>query len=77
MKEVLEDMGKDGCRNEVPIWHKLNLSIEETAAYSGIGIGKLYEITSQENCPFVLWIGSRRMIKREAFEKYVFKSYSI
>ena len=26
---------------EVPIWEKSNLSLEEAAAYSGIGINKL------------------------------------
>ena len=29
---------------EVPIWEKSNLTLEEAAAYYGIGIGKLREI---------------------------------
>ena len=49
---------------EVPLWHKSNLSIDEAVAYSGIGKAKLYEMTNREDCPFVLWIGNRRMIKR-------------
>ena len=28
---------------EIPIWEKSNLSLEEAAAYSGIGINKLRE----------------------------------
>lgn len=36
---------------EVPIWEKSNLSLEEAAAYSGIGIDKLRELTS-EKMPF-------------------------
>ena len=28
---------------EVPIWEKTNLTLEEAAAYSGIGINKLRE----------------------------------
>ncbi len=55
----------------VPIWHKLNLSIDEAAAYSGIGRDKLYEMTNKEDCPFVLWIGNRRLIKREVFDEYI------
>jgi len=47
---------------DIPVWHKLNLTIEEAAAYSNIGIHRLYELTEQEDCPFVLWIGSRRVI---------------
>ena len=43
---------------DIPIWHKLNLTIDEAAAYSNIGIHKLYDLTEAEDCPFVLWIGS-------------------
>lgn len=62
---------------QVPIWHKTNLSIEEAAAYSGISRDKLYEMTNREDCPFVLWIGNRRLIKREVFDEYIKKAYSI
>lgn len=55
----------------IPIWEKLNLTIEEASIYSGIGTGKLYEISNKEDCPFVLWIGSRRLIKRKKFEEYL------
>lgn len=30
---------------EVPIWEKINLTIEEAAALSNIGLGKLRELT--------------------------------
>ena len=56
-------------RYDIPLWCKPNLSIEEAAAYSGIGMGKLYEMTESQDCPFVLWIGSRRMIKRKVSDK--------
>ena len=62
---------------DIPIWGKANLTIEEAAAYSGIGMAKLYEMTESEDCPFVLWIGSRRMIKRKAFDEYIERQYSI
>ena len=62
---------------DIPIWRKANLSIEEAAAYSGIGMAKLYEMTESEDCPFVLWIGSRRMIKRKACVEYIERQYSI
>lgn len=67
----------DSEKYYVPIWHKLNLTIEEAIAYTGIGRAKLYEMTSKEDCPFVLWVGNRRLIKREAFDKYIAKLYSI
>ena len=62
---------------EVPIWEKSNLTIEEAAAYSGIGINKLRELTNDESCRFVLWVGSRRLIKRRLFDSYIEQSYSI
>ena len=58
-------------KTEVPIKDKLNLTIEEAAAYSNIGINKIAEISRQPNCPFALYIGKRRLIKRKAFEKYI------
>ena len=61
----------------VPLWHKPNLSIEEASAYSNIGTGKLYEMTEKQDCPFVLWIGSRRVIKRKAFVEYIANQFSI
>lgn len=62
---------------EVPIWEKSNLTLEEAAAYSGIGINKLRTLTDREDCEFVLWIGSKRLIKRKKFDEYIEKSYSI
>lgn len=62
---------------EVPIWEKSNLTVEETAAYSGIGIHKIKEMSNGDNCPFVLWIGNKRMIKRRLFDAYVEKQFSI
>ena len=62
---------------DVPIWNKANLTIEEAAAYFGIGMNKLRELTEDENCKFVLRIGSKRLIKRQMFEKYLEQAYSL
>lgn len=62
---------------EVPVWEKANLNLEEAAAYSNIGIGKLREITNDENCSFVLWVGNKRLIKRKRFEAYLEQCYSL
>lgn len=72
-------MGGDLMANieKVPVWEKVNLSLEEAASYFGIGINKLREMTNEDNCPFVLWNGSKRMIKRKAFEKFLETAYSI
>lgn len=62
---------------EVPIWEKSNLTLEEAAAYSGIGVNKLRRISDNDKCPFVLWIGSKRLIKRKKLDEYTEKQYSI
>ena len=64
-------------KNEVPIWEKANLTIEEAAAYFGIGMNKLRDLTEDEHCKFVLYIGSKRLIKRQMFEKYLEQAYSL
>lgn len=62
---------------EVPIWEKTTLTLEEAAAYTGIGICKLRELTDDASSRLVLWVGKKRLIKRKALEKYVEQSYSV
>ena len=62
---------------EVPTWEKSNLTLEEAAAYSGVGINKLREITNDERCKFVLWVGTKRLIKHKLLDKYLEGVYSI
>lgn len=61
----------------VPLWQKSNLTLEEAAIYSGIGRNKLRMISDDENCKFVLWVGSKRLIKRKQFDEFIAKQYSI
>lgn len=62
---------------EIPIWEKSNLTLEEAAAYSNIGVNRLRKLTDMDNCPFVLWVGSKRLVKRRLFDKYTEQNYSI
>ena len=62
---------------EIPIWKKSNLTLDEAAAYSGIGVNKLRDITNDESCKFVLWIGNKRLIKRRLFDLFIEQTYSI
>ena len=62
---------------QIPIWEKSNLTLEEAAAYSGIGINKLRLLTDDRDCEFVLWIGTKRLIKRRKFDEYIEKLYSL
>lgn len=68
----------------IPEWSEKNLpltpdkiSIEETAAYTGIGRDTIYKLIKQDDCNFTLRVGKRTMIKRKRFEEYLEKLYSI
>lgn len=64
-------------KNEVDISKKCLLTLEEAAGYTGIGINKLRALSNDEHCTWVLWNGTRRMIKRSKLEAYLDTAYSI
>lgn len=63
--------------NTVPVWEKAYLNLTEANQYFGIGVNKLRDITNDENCPYVLWVGSKRLIKRKKFEDFLNEVFSI
>ena len=62
---------------EVPIYEKSNLTLEEAAAYFNIGVNKLRQLTDDDKCPFVLWVGSKRLIKRKKMDEYLSITFSV
>lgn len=74
---MTDDTKSKAQKLEVPIWKKSTLTIEEAAAYSGIGQHKLRELTDSEECLFVLWIGNKRLIKRRELDNFISRTYSI
>lgn len=64
-------------KHEVPIADKALLTLEEAAAYFNLGMNKLRELTADDHCPYVLWNGSKRLIKRKALEEFLNTQYSI
>ena len=54
---------------EVPIWEKYCLTLDEADAYFGIGVNKLREMSDEPNCQFVIFNGSKRLIKRRKLEE--------
>ncbi len=77
MLEKGKALKKTEHKKEVPIWLKSNLTLDEAAAYSGIGKNKLRELSDARNCRFVLWNGNKRLIKRRELDKFTDESYSI
>lgn len=66
-----------GHKDIIPFWEKSNLTLEEAAAYSGIGINKLRALSNEEDCPFVLWVGNKRLLKRRKLDEFLNGAYSI
>ena len=64
-------------RKDVPIWQKSLLTLEEAAAYSGIGINKLREITNDDGSDIVLWVGTKRLLKRKQLDLFIDRAFSI
>lgn len=56
---------------KVPIHLKVTLTIREAAEYSNIGINKIDQMLRLPNCPFVLYVGTKRLVKRKEFEAYI------
>ena len=70
-------MERDEKELEIPVWLKANLTVEEAAAYTGIGMNKLREISDDDSCNFVLWIGRKRLLKRKKLEEFLENAFSL
>lgn len=66
-----------GTEVKVPIHLKITLTIKEAAEYSNIGINKIDSMLKQPNCPFVLYVGTRKLVKRKEFEEYIHRELII
>ncbi len=55
----------------VPIHLKMTLTIREAAEYSNIGINKIDSMLRVPNCPFVLFVGTKKLVKRKEFEQFI------
>ncbi len=70
-------MGWADKDSSVPIWERATLTLEEAAAYTGIGIKKLRRMTDEPTCDYVLWVGTRRMIKRKKLDEFIDQAFSV
>lgn len=80
MKEkdvVIYDDMESSKAERVPIYQKVTLTIREAAEYSNIGINKIDAMLKKPNCPFVLYIGTRKLVKRKEFEQFISQQVAI
>ncbi len=55
----------------IPIHCKMTLTVKEAAQYSNIGINKIDSMLRSPNCPFVLYVGNKKLVKRKEFEQFI------
>ena len=44
---------------------------KEAAEYSNIGINKIDSMLRTSNCPSVLFVGTKKLVKRKEFEQFI------
>ncbi|WP_091872001.1 excisionase [Butyrivibrio sp. INlla16] len=62
---------------DIRLCERPTLTVEEAAALYNIGENKLRDLTDKDSCPYVLFVGRKRLIKRKQFDEYIGKAYSI
>ena len=61
----------------VPLNEKWLLTIPEAAAYFGVGQNRITELSLQDGCKFVVFVGAKKLIKRKKFEEFLNEQYAI
>ena len=67
----------ENCIGTVPIHLKMALTTKEAAEYSNIGINKIDSMLRSPNCPFVLFVGTKKLVKRWEFEQHISRTMAI
>jgi len=63
---------KDFDYNDIPIWRKYTLSVQEASKYFRIGDKKMRKLIEENpSANYILWNGTRPQIKRRLFEQYL------
>lgn len=55
-----------------PYW-----TLKQAALVTSIGINKLREISNREDCDLVLWVGGKRLLKKDKLLDYLNSEFSI
>ena len=64
--------------NKIPFWYQYAMTVGEASKYFRVGEAKLREVISANpDADFVLWNGSRPLIKRKKLEEFFDNTDSI
>ena len=61
----------------IPLNLKLTMTVKEAAEYSNIGINRIDRMQRSPNCPFVLYVGTKKLVKRKEFEQFISNKLTI
>ena len=61
----------------IPLNLKLIMTVKEAAQYSNIGINRIDRMLRSPNCPFVLYVGTKKLVKRKEFEQFISNKLTI
>lgn len=65
-------------RNQIPISERFALTLREASQYFGVGEHKLRRIVNEnKDADYILWNGTRALIIRAAFEKFLSQAGAI
>lgn len=56
---------------------KYTMTTKEASQWSGIGINRLRDIMNERHCPFVLLVGTRKLVKLVPFKEWLDAQYSV
>lgn len=77
VRELVDLEAQESVRTSIPIWKKINLSVNEASIYSNIGETTIRNLLKMKGCPFLLKIGNKQLIKRKEFEEYLSNKHYI
>ncbi len=61
----------------VPLNEKIALTVHEAAALTNIGINKIHSLLRTPNCPFALYVGNKKLVKRKEFEAFISRQVAV
>ena len=61
----------------IPLNLTLTMTVKEAAQYSNIGINRIDRMLRSPNCPFVLYVGTKKLVKRKEFEQFISNKLTI
>lgn len=61
----------------IPLNLKLTMTVKEAAEIRNIGINRIDRMLRNPNCPFVLYVGTKKLVKRKEFEQFISNKLTI